>query len=85
MKILVVSNLYPPDFIGGYELGCRQAVDVLRDRGHEVRVLTSTPRTPVPAAPHVRRRLKFNNDYWSGYFVDKRRRSASASPRWNRY
>jgi glycogen(starch) synthase len=71
VKVLVVSNLYPPDFIGGYELGCRQAVDALRDRGHEVRVLTSTPRTPVPAEPHVHRRLKFNNDYWSPYFVEK--------------
>ena len=36
MKILVVSNLYPPDVIGGYELGCRQAVDALRARGHDV-------------------------------------------------
>jgi hypothetical protein len=27
VKVLVVSNLYPPDVMGGYELGCRQAVD----------------------------------------------------------
>jgi glycogen(starch) synthase len=42
MRILVVSNLYPPYFIGGYELGCRDIVEGLRARGHEVRVLTST-------------------------------------------
>ena len=47
MKILVLSNLYPPDFIGGYELGCRQVSDALRGRGHEVLVLTSAPRLPI--------------------------------------
>ena len=41
MKILVVSNLYPPHHIGGYELGCRDVVEKLRARGHAVTVLTS--------------------------------------------
>ena len=27
MKILVISNLYPPDALGGYEMGCRQVVE----------------------------------------------------------
>ncbi|HTB83410.1 MAG TPA: glycosyltransferase family 4 protein [Candidatus Sulfotelmatobacter sp.] len=40
MKILVVTNLYPPQHIGGYELGCRDVVEKLRVRGHVVRVLT---------------------------------------------
>lgn len=42
MKILVISNFYPPHFIGGYELGCRDIADGLQARGHEVDVLTST-------------------------------------------
>ncbi len=42
MRILVVSNFYPPHHIGGYELGCRDAVEGLKARGHEVVVLTST-------------------------------------------
>src|SRR5688500_11356128 len=42
MKILVVSNFYPPHYVGGYELGCRDVVDGLRARGHQVEVLTST-------------------------------------------
>jgi len=42
MRILVISNLYPPHFIGGYELGCKDVVDRLKSRGHEIRVLTST-------------------------------------------
>jgi glycosyltransferase involved in cell wall biosynthesis len=41
LKILVVSNLYPPHTIGGYEIGCRDVVEALRARGHDVRVLTS--------------------------------------------
>lgn len=42
MRILTISNLYPPYFIGGYELGCRDVMQGLVDRGHEVTVLTST-------------------------------------------
>lgn len=41
MRILVVSNFYPPYTIGGYELGCFEVVEALRRRGHEVTVLTS--------------------------------------------
>ena len=41
MKILVVTNFYPPHFIGGYELGCGDVVEGLRARGHQVQVLTS--------------------------------------------
>lgn len=41
MKILVVSNFYPPYYIGGYEIGCQEAVEGLKLRGHEVAVLTS--------------------------------------------
>ncbi|QVL33566.1 glycosyltransferase family 4 protein [Telmatocola sphagniphila] len=66
MKILIISNLYPPDFLGGYELGCRQVVDALRTAGHEVMVLTGTPRRVIPNhrdEPHVTRRLKLEDLY----------------------
>lgn len=42
MKILVISNLFPPDFIGGYELGALDLVEYLHKKGHEVRVLTGS-------------------------------------------
>ena len=42
LRICVVTNYYPPHFIGGYELGCRDIVEALKRRGHQVRVLTST-------------------------------------------
>lgn len=65
MKILTLSNLYPPDFIGGYELACAHVVDALRNRGHDVLVLTATPRLPVSESPsHVLRRFRLV-DEWS--------------------
>lgn len=39
MKILTVGNLYPPNHLGGYELMWEAAVEELRRRGHDVRVL----------------------------------------------
>jgi glycosyltransferase involved in cell wall biosynthesis len=42
MRILFISNLYPPYFLGGYELGCHAVAESMKARGHEVRVLTST-------------------------------------------
>lgn len=42
MKILFLSNMYPPHVIGGYEALCEEAVDGLAKRGHQVSVLTST-------------------------------------------
>lgn len=41
MKILFISNLYPPNIIGGYERLCFEVATALVDAGHEVAVLTS--------------------------------------------
>jgi glycosyltransferase involved in cell wall biosynthesis len=41
MRILVVSNLYPPYYLGGYEIRCALVAEGLRQAGHNVRVLTS--------------------------------------------
>ena len=64
MKILVVTNLYPPHHVGGYELGCRDIVEKLRTRGHVVRVLTSTFRLGENsgAETDVERSLNFVGD-----------------------
>src|SRR3954447_18306211 len=43
MRILMISNLYPPFHRGGYELGCSDIANRLRARGHNVSILTSTP------------------------------------------
>ena len=42
MKILIVSDLYPPFYDGGYEINCRDTVEALMKRGHDVTVLTSS-------------------------------------------
>ena len=42
MRILNISNLYPPHYVGGYELICQVVTDELKARGHDVRVLTSS-------------------------------------------
>lgn len=41
MRILAISNVFPPGFIGGYELGAFDIVKNLAKKGHEVQVLTS--------------------------------------------
>jgi glycosyltransferase involved in cell wall biosynthesis len=41
MRILVLSNLYPPNVVGGYERLCHAAASELAARGHAVTVLTS--------------------------------------------
>jgi glycosyltransferase involved in cell wall biosynthesis len=40
MKILLVSNLFPPYWLGGYELMAGWVAEGLRARGHSVEVLT---------------------------------------------
>jgi glycosyltransferase involved in cell wall biosynthesis len=41
MKILMVNNVFPPGFLGGYELGMFDVAKWLAGRGHGVHVLTS--------------------------------------------
>ncbi len=42
MRILFLSNFYPPQDIGGYGMLCLENVDELAKRGHQVKVLAST-------------------------------------------
>lgn len=41
MKIAIISNLYPPHYLGGYEILCAQVCKELHKRGHKIVVLTS--------------------------------------------
>src|SRR5947209_4958163 len=59
MRVLVLSDLYPPVAFGGYELECAALVDRLRER-HEVTVLTTDLRAgEQPAEAGVLRELPF--------------------------
>ena len=41
MRLLFLSNFYPPAIRGGYELWCQEIAENLRSRGHDVVILTS--------------------------------------------
>lgn len=49
MRILFLSNFYPPHDYGGYEQWCHEVATGLQERGHIVAVLTSRYR--VAAVP----------------------------------
>lgn len=59
VRILMLSNLYPPDVEGGAEILAGEIADGLIRRGHDVTVLTSESRLPaLEPQPHVQRRLR---------------------------
>lgn len=64
LRILTIGNMYPPHHLGGYEVMWRAVVGTLRERGHQVRVLTTDYRLDG-AGPElesdVHRRLRW---YW---------------------
>ncbi len=61
MKLLVISNLYPPEVLGGYEILCAQVVDELRARGHHVHVLTTG--NGQETGPGVERSLRLERPF----------------------
>lgn len=61
MRILFISNYYPPYEIGGYEQLCRDVAVRLADRGHTIAVLTSdhgTTRGRRAEEPGIQRLLR---------------------------
>lgn len=68
MKILVLSNLYPPAAVGGYERMCRDVVERFRGAGHTVVVLTTTFGEPTQESdPEVHRLLGI---YWNDSSIE---------------
>ena len=74
MRILVLTNLYPPHYLGGYEVICYTVVNELRARGHDVSILTSNhgvvgPETYDAFERGVERSLRIHGFYghpWLG-------------------
>ncbi len=74
MRILIVSNLFPPVTSGGYEAECSAVTEHLR-RDHEVQVLTTRPRRgSLSMQPGVLREL----DLLSGDATGARRAPPAA-------
>ena len=66
MKILTLTNLYPPHYLGGYELICHMVTNELRARGHQVQVLTSDHVVPGRSSSpesHIERTLRVHGFY----------------------
>jgi glycosyltransferase involved in cell wall biosynthesis len=60
MRLVVLSNLFPPLIVGGYEVGAAQVVEELRRRGHEVLVLSAHEYHLVQDGVRRRRRRPLN-------------------------
>lgn len=58
VRVLFVSNHFPPSHVGGYEIYCAATASALRKRGHEVLVVTSGDGPPDD--PAVCRELAFD-------------------------
>lgn len=66
MRILVISNFFPPIAVGGYEIECAAVVDRLREK-HDVTVLASeVRREEAPAGDYVVRELALLPRSWRG-------------------
>ena len=64
MKILVLTNLYPPHHAGTYDFRCQTIADGLKLRGHKVHVLTSKHGMTIEQrGADVQRRLILNGVY----------------------
>jgi glycogen synthase len=51
MRILILSNLCPPFYIGGYEVACANVAAGLHAMGHQVRLATSYSHLPERSDP----------------------------------
>jgi glycogen(starch) synthase len=72
MKILAITNLYPPHEIGGYELRCRDVCDRLKSLGHDIHILTSDHHIndrPEIIQPQVTRKLRVNGMYGNPWLL----------------
>jgi glycosyltransferase involved in cell wall biosynthesis len=68
MRILIVTNYYPPEIGGGAHL-CYELAQSLKARGHQVTVLTGYPRYNVKDVPTRYRRGLWLNETLDGICV----------------
>jgi glycosyltransferase involved in cell wall biosynthesis len=69
VRVCLVSNLYPPDVLGGAEIVVGQLAQGLRAAGHEVTVVATAPRARAgwETVDGIRvHRLDPANIYWAG-------------------
>jgi len=78
MKILIISNYFPPHFKGGYELSCQEVANYLYEHGEDILVLTGDYLKSEPEGwsyYQVIRKLQYidylSKDYWNKSKVEK--------------
>ena len=80
MKILFVSNLYPPNVVGGYEKLCGDVAAAFVARGHHVTVLTSCYGRSISRhsgqVVHQALQLLIGDNIYSGFSGSSSRRNA---------
>lgn len=77
MKVLGISNFYPPHFEGGYEISVQESLDYLAEQGHQIFVLCGHRGVDQPAKCRldfehnpIQRVLKYI-DYHHASFLNK--------------
>ncbi|MCK4352487.1 glycosyltransferase family 4 protein [candidate division WOR-3 bacterium] len=66
MRILVISNFYPPHHFGGYELRCKDIVSNLQKKGHKTVILTSIYRVhKTQVKNNIYRALSYQLKYFN--------------------
>jgi len=82
MRLLALSNLYPPCQIGGYEMLCQEVMERLELRGHEFRVLTSDyRRDEADLETNIERSLRLETDVH--YYAPAQVLHHTSEVRWN--
>ena len=78
MKILCISNYYPPFFEGGYEISVKESMDYLINKGYEVYILCGNKGTEYNSSnnaklflPEEPKRILHYIDYSNPSFFDK--------------
>jgi len=67
VRVLTITNMYPPHHLGGYELSCWDVMRRMHARGHRIHVLTTDmviPGVDAGDEPGVDRTLRF---YWDDH------------------
>ena len=82
MRLLMISNFFPPNTRGGYEMWCQEVAHTLEEKGHQVLVLTSRNdrrRFDLSEAGHIQRALYLEMDFislWNAvlFFTSRQKR-----------
>ena len=73
MRLLVICNLYPPFHKSGYEMDCHDIVESLKNRQHQIRVLTSAyglEKTQIDNSTHRMLTINFEDSAdWKDVFL----------------